>query len=765
MEHKVMGAFPVRWHKDAKDGESAYLNTITLRGTSKSDTANPVGTATIRVNGETTSYVTSMSDGYGINMWVIKRNTLEVTGYVGYTSTSPVNGSVFHSILSGIRDTAFIAIVSWGQFCMPEDIALELNDFGGDFTGKMSFGRRAFAFIGYRGLARGRALQVVNEGDGLTAEISTTVIDGMIQLGSKDGENGKDGKTYYTWVKYADALDNQGYPSEMYDSPKPTTQYIGISYNNESATEGTSATSYTWTKIKGENGVDGTSFKVRGTCEEVYTYDAFNEDVEKVVGKIYLLEDPDAEDFNAMAVKWTSSGQEDLKAVDGDAFVKEGNKVLFVKDRNVWRDLGTIQGPKGDKGNDGQDAVNYRLESSVKAIHLNNDGSPQITSFTLTAYMFKGSVSMKFDETYEVGAGIFHSQSSTAVSKSSKLSADKSYVEISLTNASGTQLNNIDKVTCYLYHAGIVLDQFDILPIKAGAAGVDFFPNPRGLWSESSTYSWNGASRDMVVYDPENNGTSYLYAVKTPGTTINMGVKPTDSNQWEKSENKFSMLFGNFVFTDNASVGGFLFSAEQMRSTSTVDKNFPATDGSNCNILIDGSSGKFKALEAEIKGKIIATEGEFTGKVTATSGSFNGAVTATSGTFNNCSITDTCTAGFMRYSANVLNGNVIKCGFVDLGSIDTNTTGTSLYLPSVSVGEFLKISIIYARTTRYTAPVFEIGIEGTTGSFHDFNNFPIGGQLYDSTITMSRGVYYEFVGMNDGNQTRWICVNRDLPRI
>ena len=67
---------------------------------------------------------------------------------------------------------------------MPDDIALKLNDFGGDYNGKMSFGRRAFAFIGYKGLARGRALQVVNEGDGLTAEIYTTVIDGMMQLGS-----------------------------------------------------------------------------------------------------------------------------------------------------------------------------------------------------------------------------------------------------------------------------------------------------------------------------------------------------------------------------------------------------------------------------------------------------------------------------------------------------------------------------------------------------------------------------------------------------
>lgn len=604
----IKGTFPVRFRRDGKDGESAYLNTITLRGTSKSDTANPVGTATIRVNGETTSYVTSMSDGYGINMWVINRNTLEVTGNVGYTSTSPVNGSVFHAILSGINDNALIAIVSWGQFCMPDDIALKLNDFGGDFNGKMSFGRRAFAFIGYRGLARGRALQVVNEGDGLTAEISTTVIDGMIQLGSKDGENGKDGKTYYTWVKYADALDNQGYPSEMYDSPKPTTQYIGISYNNESATEGTSPTSYTWTKIKGENGVDGTSFKVRGTCEEVYTYDAFNEDVEKVVGKIYLLEDPDAEDFNAMAVKWTSSGQEDLKAVDGDAFVKESNKVLFVKDRNVWRDLGTIQGPKGDKGNDGQDAVNYRLESSIKAIHLNNDGSPQITEFTLNAYMFKGSMSMPFDDTYNIVALISHSGSKYPVTKSGKLSSNVSYFTVELTDDKGNIINNIKSITCSLYRGGIKYDSFAILPIKAGAAGVSYFPNMRGNWSRKETYKWDGVSRDMVTYT--EGGVTKLYAVKTPGTTIEAGTDIT-SNLWQVSDANYQIVFGNFAYLDNASVGGFVFSEEQMRSTSTTDENSPKSDGSNCNILLNGNTGKFVANHATIRGEVNATSGTF----------------------------------------------------------------------------------------------------------------------------------------------------------
>ena len=754
MNTLIKGTFPVRFRRDGKDGESAYLNTITLRGTSKSDTANPVGTATIRVNGETTSYVTSMSDGYGINMWVIDRNTLEVKGYVGYTSTSPVNGSVFHSILSGINDNSFIAIVSWGQFCMPDDIALKLNDFGGDFNGKMSVGRRAFAFIGYRGLARGRALQVVNEGDGLTAEISTTVIDGMIQLGSKDGENGKDGKTYYTWIKYADALDNQGYPSEMYDSPKPTTQYIGISYNNESATEGTSPTSYTWTKIKGENGVDGTSFKVRGTCEEVYTYDAFNEDVEKVVGKIYLLEDPDAEDFNAMAVKWTSSGQEDLKAVDGDAFVKEGNKVLFVKDRNVWRDLGTIQGPKGDKGNDGQDAVNYRLESSVKAIHLNNDGSPQITEFTLNAYMFKGSTAMPFDDTYNIVALISHSGSTYPVTKSGKLSSNVSYFTVELTDDKGNIINNIKSITCSLYRGSIKYDSFAILPIKAGAAGVSYFPNMRGNWSRKETYKWDGVSRDMVTYT--EGGVTKLYAVKTPGTTIEAGTDIT-SNLWQVSDANYQIVFGNFAYLDNASVAGFKWSDEVMQSPNGL-------------LELNGKTGKITAKSGTIGG-INITEGgisagtddgffvlESTGNIWTKNAHINGFIEATEGTFDNCTINETCKAGFMKYAANKMNGNVINCGLVNLINVWQNSDGiTTFYLPSVSKGEYMKIIVSNFVTTKTYIPDFTLAVEGN-GTLHDLFDYPLG--VYTKkTLFIGRMAYYEFTGINEQGYSRWICTN------
>lgn len=62
---------------------------------------------------------------------------------------------------------------------------------------------------------------------------------------------GADGKTYYTWIKYADSP-----TSGMSDNPSGKA-YIGIAPNKTSATESTTYSDYNWSLIKGETGADG----------------------------------------------------------------------------------------------------------------------------------------------------------------------------------------------------------------------------------------------------------------------------------------------------------------------------------------------------------------------------------------------------------------------------------------------------------------------------------------------------------------------------
>lgn len=68
------------------------------------------------------------------------------------------------------------------------------------------------------------------------------------------GAKGADGKTYYTWIKYA--TDSSG--SNISDTPTGKNySYIGIAYNKESPTESSTPTDYKWTKIKGDDGIPG----------------------------------------------------------------------------------------------------------------------------------------------------------------------------------------------------------------------------------------------------------------------------------------------------------------------------------------------------------------------------------------------------------------------------------------------------------------------------------------------------------------------------
>ena len=72
------------------------------------------------------------------------------------------------------------------------------------------------------------------------------------------GKPGDDGKTYYTWVRYADDASGNG----MSDSPNGK-YYIGFAYNKESQTESNNPADYQWSKYKGDDGKDGTDGAIK----------------------------------------------------------------------------------------------------------------------------------------------------------------------------------------------------------------------------------------------------------------------------------------------------------------------------------------------------------------------------------------------------------------------------------------------------------------------------------------------------------------------
>lgn len=295
--------------------------------------------------------------------------------------------------------------------------------------------------------------------------------------------------------------------------------------------------------------------------------------------------------------------------------------------------------------------------------------------------------------------------------------------------------------------------------IQKGPAGRSYKPNTPELYDPKKEYVWNDERRDFIYFafkvndkgeqDDEKGALSYfMYGVKKYNNNGSVTKPPSakgGDDNWELVS-EYKSIIVNCLFGTNAVLGGMVFTADTQTSVKE-------TNGEP-NIIINGQDGTFVANNATIRGEIHAERGSFTGEVNANSG-----------TFSNCNINETCKAGFMKYAVNKLNGTTINCGFINLGSLDTNTTGYEINLPSVAEDEFLRVTIMYPVATRVYTKDFTIGINGN-GKFHDFTNFPIGGsQSYGATITMGRGVYYEFVGMYASGYTRWICTNKALPRI
>ena len=328
---------------------------------STNDYNGQVQTAYIEIshNGEVSKIE---ADSPGITVLRIDRSTLKKIGVTYHNSNNLASVIGVIGSARNATEDQFLCIVSSGKIVWHKLLTDMLVEYG--YSGAENFGNSVelampFAFLGYKGLAPGYAICQFGKTTELSkAEISAYIVnrtftsskDGEPGPPGEPGEPGEPGTTFYTWIKYADALGSDGYPTAMYDVPRDSTKYLGIAFNQKSKTESADPRQYMWTRVRGEDGVDGTSFKVKGVCEDVCDYDAYLYELEKIEGKIYLIDDYDSDNPNAKALKWDGDSSIDLGAMDGDAYIKSSNKVLCVKDKGGWINLGNVQGPKGDPG-------------------------------------------------------------------------------------------------------------------------------------------------------------------------------------------------------------------------------------------------------------------------------------------------------------------------------------------------------------------------------------------------------------------------------
>lgn len=138
-----------------------------------------------------------------------------------------------------------------------------------------------------------------------------------------------------------------------------------------------------------------------------------------------------------------------------------------------------------------------------------------------------------------------------------------------------------------------------------GPAGA--FPYDCGVYKSGTTYVWNESRRDKIIYD--FSGQYYVYLVKNYGARVTAAPSNIngDSN-WEMVQ-KFANIATDTLFADGANVAGFMFKNGVMRSQDE-------TNGV-ANMILNGKTGYFHCVNAEITGKFI-------GNLTADSGTIGG---------------------------------------------------------------------------------------------------------------------------------------------
>lgn len=364
------------------------------------------------------------------------------------------------------------------------------------------------------------------------------------------GPAGEDGKTLYTWIKYADTMPSSS-SSTIYDIPNQNTKYIGIAVNKDTASESIDAMVYTWSLFRGADGTNGTDGKdgrdgrivyPAGIYDATVTYTATDTKAPYVLyGDTYYVMN--------VTTSWTGSQNEGkTPADDYEQYGEHATWIPMERFEAIYTKLliannGTI-GSFVFNGDYmfSQQGVDYLYNDVGNYEDFGNDSIP--FKFTDTSMWIKSSVSyVSFtDNTINITQG----SNSTLTLLSDKLTSGQSipefYVQVSGVTEGSTSAYLIWKYYTenggtsnydYIQTSGIIKLHGSVYN-SSGHASLSLYTNSTSLDSEITVtllptifkpnLQINGRTGDVVI----NRGTfkgsiaSNWYKVELSGSDTNI---------------------------------------------------------------------------------------------------------------------------------------------------------------------------------------------------------------------------------------------------
>ena len=355
------------------------------------------------------------------------------------------------------------------------------------------------------------------------------------------GPAGEDGKTLYTWIKYADTMPTSS-SSTIYDIPNENTKYIGIAVNKDTASESTDAMVYTWSLFNGKDGRDGRIVYPVGIYDATVTYTATDTKAPYVLyGDTYYVMN--------VTTSWTGS-QNDGKtpADDYEQYGEHATWIPMEKFETIYTKL--LIADNGTLGKFvfngdymfSQQGMDYLHNEVNNYEDFGNDSIP--FKFTDTSMWIKSSVSyVSFtDNTINITQG----SNSTLTLLSDKLTSGQSipefYVQVSGVAEGSTSAYLIWKYYTedggtsnydYIQTSGIIKLHGSVYN-SSGSASLSLYTNSTSLDNEITVtllpttfipnLQINGRTGDVVI----NRGTfkgsmaSNWYKVELSGSDTNI---------------------------------------------------------------------------------------------------------------------------------------------------------------------------------------------------------------------------------------------------
>jgi hypothetical protein len=395
---------------------------------------------------------------------------------------------------------------------------------------------------------------------------------------------GADGKTLYTWLKYADSP-----TSGMSDSPSGK-KYMGIAVNKTSITESSNYSDYTWSLIKGTDGIS-----VKGDKgDTVYIWVKYADDA-KGNG---MSEYPDGKKYIGLAYNKTTATESNNASDYIWSLIQGEDAVLYEIEPSVavikkcTLDVCSITDESGNRIVDEQGRF-------LSGYFLTDSLSPN--KITFTAYKQVGS---KTRATYACRFVI--QESLNGLSWSAKYTSSKDETSVSYTPST----LKLQQIKCVMYRAGGITEQLDsqTVPVIQDAEGYD---------SVIQTFTDTFASVELKV---DNNAKAItLKAEKKDITNAinnydNTTVKDIRNRQTEQKVNidGISTKVSDIETTINGSVDGTKTGlVEKVTQVTTkagtieanLKNNYTTTAGMNTQISnsITASADKIKVTLADGK--------------------------------------------------------------------------------------------------------------------------------------------------------------------